>query len=272
MIRSLQDILVVSDMDGTLLTDDKQLMASTLESIRLFTSLGGRFTVATGRSVESVSRYAELVPLLSPAILTGGTVIYDYEQNRSLKSATLPKLIAKNALQDVLGRFPKAGTMVFAANTQIFQVQASPYAQVLFDQESVGFHVRPLEELPPDWNKVLFAAEPEKINEIEEYVRGRPYPGVYFIHTGPIFFEIMPQGVSKGSTLSELCALLDVSLENTIVIGDYYNDLEMMDVAGYSVAMRNAPADVSFEADEICQSNNEGGVGQYLYELVKRYG
>ncbi len=272
MIQSLQDILVVSDMDGTLLTDDKQLLPSTLESIRLFTSLGGRFTVGTGRCVESITRYPELLPLLSPAIANGGTVIYDFQQNRALKNVTLPRLIAKKIMQDVHRQVPEAGSMVFAADFRCYQVKASAHAQILFDDEEISVCTRPLEDLPQDWNKALFAGPPAVTQEIEDYLAGKPFPGVYFVHTAPIYFEIMPQGVSKGTSLKELCGLLGVSLENTIVIGDYYNDLEMMRMAGHAVAMSNAPADVSLEADEVCQTNNEGGVGQYLYSLVKRYG
>ena len=272
MIRSLKDILVVSDMDGTLLTDAKEILPSTLESIRLFTSLGGRFTVATGRSIESVSRYPQLLPLLSPAILVGGAVVFDYRENRLLKSATLPKLIAKKALQDILGRFPKVGSVVFASDAQNYQIQASPYLQKLYDDESLSVSVRPLEEFPPDWNKILFAEAEEETDAMEAFVEGRPYPGVYFVHTGPTYFEIMPQDVTKGNTLGELCKILGVEMQDAIVIGDYYNDLDMMQAAGHSVAMRNAPADVSFVADEVCETNNEGGVGQYLYELVRRYG
>ncbi len=272
MIQSIKDILVVSDMDGTLLTDDKALLPSTLESIRLFTSLGGRFTLATGRGVESVSRYGELLPLLAPVIANNGTIIYNFKEEKALKNLTLPKLIAKKALQEFCERFPKAGAMVFAADFRCYQVQASSYAQILIDTEGLSVVARPFEDLPPDWNKILFAASPEMIEDMELYAEEKLFPGVYFVHTAPIYFEIMPQGISKGSALREYCAGQGISPENTIVIGDYYNDLEMMAFAGRAVAVSNAPADVRLQADEICQSNNEGGVGQFLYELVKRYG
>ena len=52
----------------------------------------------------------------------------------------------------------------------------------------------------------------------------------------------MPSGVSKASGLHDLCALMSKSMKNTVVIGDYYNDLEIMREAGYAVAVANAPA------------------------------
>ena len=66
MNRRLGDLLVVSDMDGTLLTPEKQILPCDIETIRLFTSLGGHFTVATGRTVNSVGMYPQLVPLVAP--------------------------------------------------------------------------------------------------------------------------------------------------------------------------------------------------------------
>ncbi len=272
MIQSLKDILVVSDMDGTLLTDDKRILQSTLESIRLFTMLGGRFTVGTGRCVESVAGYEELCSLISPAIVNGGTVIYDFQKNMAMKNVALPKKIARKLLEDVHRKFSNVGSMVFATDFRCYHVDASAYGQTLLDHEKISVKMRPFEDLPSDWNKALFAAEPEMLYEVEEYLRDKVFPGVYFVYTSPVYYEIMPQGVSKGSALKELCAMENVPIENTIVIGDYYNDLEMMREAGYSVAMGNAPPDVSLEANEVCRTNNEGGVGQFLYELVKRYG
>ena len=61
----------------------------------------------------------------------------------------------------------------------------------------------------------------------------------------------MPSGVSKASGLHDLCALMSKSMKNTVVIGDYYNDLEIMREAGYAVAVANAPAEVKAAAHYI---------------------
>ena len=95
---------------------------------------------------------------------------------------------------------------------------------------------------------------------------------MYFLRTNTIYYEIMPQGVSKASGLERLCARLALPMENVIFIGDYYNDLDLMRLAGHSVAVANAPRDVQAQADEVTMSRcADGGVGEYLYKLVKRY-
>ena len=80
MIRSLKDILVVSDMDNTLLTPEDGVPFVNQVTMRLFCALGGHFTVATGRTMESAGRHLDSMTLSAPAILYGGGVMYDFER------------------------------------------------------------------------------------------------------------------------------------------------------------------------------------------------
>lgn len=272
MSLALSDLLVVSDMDGTLLTDDKELLASNLETIRLFTYLGGRFTVATGRSVESVNRYPELLPYIQPAILNGGTVLYDYNAKKVLKSAVLPRMTGKRAIQEVLDTFPMLGAVVMASDMQIYMIKPSKEIQMLFDEEKLTYLQRPMEEFPNEWNKILFSGPPIVMPEVEQYAGTRHYPGAECVATGPRYFEMMPQGINKGTALTELTGMLGVPMENTVVIGDYYNDIEILQQAGVAIAMENAPKEIKNIADEITGNCNNGGVGQAIYKLIRQYG
>lgn len=271
MSDSIRDVLVVSDMDGTLLADDCTIPACNLETIRLFTMLGGKFTVATGRTVSSVAMYPELAAILTPAITNGGCVIYDFKQDKPAKSFILPHLAARQALRDVLHKFPRVGIMVMGADTRLYQVCPSEELTRLIDDEQMTYFHRPYDDLPDEWNKVLFASTPEGLQAVQDYVSTRTYPGVYFLSTSVRYLEIMPKGVSKASALQQLCDITGVSLRNTYVLGDYYNDIDMMKKAGHAVAMENAPGEVKAIASEVVGTNNEGGVGQFLYRIIKQY-
>ncbi len=271
MSETIRDILVVSDMDGTLLASDCTIPACNLETIRLFTALGGKFTVATGRTVASVAMYPQLAGLLAPGITNGGCVLYDFQNKKPLKSVILPHLAARQALRDVLYKFPAVGAMVMAADMRLYQVHPSPMLDVLIHDEKMNFFHRPYDDLPDEWNKLLFAGEPQALEELARYVATRTYPGLYFLHTNTCYFEAMPKGASKASALRDLCGLLGVPLKNTYVIGDYYNDIDVMKQAGHAVAVDNAPREVKLAAQEATLSNNEGGVGQFLYRLIKQY-
>lgn len=271
MRQTLRDILVVSDMDGTLLGPDKSLAPSDLATIELFTMLGGRFTVATGRSYASVALYPQLTRLLAPAIVCGGCVIYDFEKAKPLQNTVLPHLGARAALRDITEAFPALGTMVFGGDLRNYQLELSPHLTKLIHDEKMNYFVRPLDNLPDTWNKILFAGPQEMLKQVGEFVAERTYPGVYFVLTDPHYFEMMPKGTSKGSALHQLCDLLKVQLRDTYVVGDYYNDIDIMKQAGHAVAMQNAPLEVRQIAHETTGSNTQSGVGQFLYRIIQEY-
>ena len=81
MIQSLNELLVVSDIDNTLLSVPEAIPACNREMIRLFNRLGGHFTVATGRTVASVRPFLQEIELSAPAILYGGGMLYDFSKD-----------------------------------------------------------------------------------------------------------------------------------------------------------------------------------------------
>ena len=272
MIERLADILVVSDMDNTLLTAKSGIPACNRAAIELFCSLGGRFTVATGRPPASVQAAMGTQKLSAPAVCCGGSILYDFEQGRAVYRRIMETNGAKQAIRDVMEQFPTVGVEVLTGSGEIRLLRANRYTQAHLADEKLGCILQPLDTLPDDWLKVVFAGESALLEQIEAFAGQKSYPGVYFLRTNTIYYEIMPQGVNKASGLERLCARLALPMENVIFIGDYYNDLDLMRLAGHSVAVANAPLDVQAQADEVTLSRcADGGVGEYLYRLVKRY-
>ena len=75
---NIKDILVLSDIDNTLLVADKGIPEYNIQMIKKFQELGGKFTIATGRSLESVSHYLDKIELSAPAIIYNGGGIFDF--------------------------------------------------------------------------------------------------------------------------------------------------------------------------------------------------
>ena len=69
--------------------------------------------------------------------------------------------------------------------------------------------------------------------------------------------------------LKKMTEYLDISLSNTVVFGDYLNDLDMFKVAGYSIAVENALPEVKCMADQVIPSNIDQGVLVYLESLFE---
>ncbi len=271
-IQSLQDILVVSDIDNTLLSMAHGMPSVNRTTIELFCRMGGNFTLATGRTNESVRHHLGDLPLTAPAITYGGAVIYDFQHDLRIKNAVLPMGEAMRAVEDVMARFPGIGVEVMTADGHIYVVQSNEYTHRHTEYERLIYTLRPLQDIPPRWNKVLFACEPPLMPQLRHFVDGQRYEGVYFIATNAMYFEVMPAGVSKASALAELCGYMHIPMENTVVIGDYFNDIGMMQAAGRAVAVGNAPAEVRLAAGEVTAACDDGGVAQVLYGLLRRLG
>ena len=78
-------------MDNTLLTPEDGVPFVNQVTMRLFCALGGHFTVATGRTMESAGRHLDSMTLSAPAILYGGGVIYDFEHDIRIRNTLLSK-------------------------------------------------------------------------------------------------------------------------------------------------------------------------------------
>jgi Cof subfamily protein (haloacid dehalogenase superfamily) len=273
MTGSLSDYLVVSDMDNTLLTAQGGIPQVNRDVIRLFSARGGRFTVGTGRPVESVRAALNGLALSCPAICCGGSVIYDFSREKCLERHALDRARTMEILRDVLTHFPQVGIEVQIRNGDLRIVRANACTQAHLRDEKLGCVLQQADDIPEPWVKAVFAGPASLIDRIEWYVSGKQYGSeVYLVRTTPVFYEIMPAGVSKASGLQALCSLCDIPIEKTIVIGDYYNDLAVMKAAGHSVAVAGAPSKVRLAADYVTVTGcAEGAVAEFLYRLMRRY-
>ena len=242
-MERLSDYLVFCDMDNTLLTAKEGIPACNRSVIRLFTAMGGRFTVASGRPPESIRAALGDIELSLPAISCNGSLLYDFQTNRVLRRSCLNQEQATAAIADMLQKFPKIGAEVMAGAGEMYVVHASSYTHAHQVDEHMESVACPLENVPDGWLKVVFAGDPETIRKAGQYAKTR-----YFGRD-----------------------ILNENIKKTIVIGDYYNDLEIMKKAGYSVAVANAPSEVKAAANEVTNCDCTGGaVGEFLYKLISK--
>ena len=87
MSEKYSDLLVVSDVDGTLLQAGYGIPKENIDAIDAFVDNGGLFTLATERCIESVGKYIDWLRLSAPAILCNGGLIYDFQERKILPSA-----------------------------------------------------------------------------------------------------------------------------------------------------------------------------------------
>ena len=105
-----------------------------------------------------------------------------------------------------------------------------------------------------------------------DWVEQQHLPGVRTVHSDRELFEVLPQAAGKGNALRRLCDLTGFSLEATAAMGDYYNDLEMVQLAGLGAAPENACEAVRDVAAIVTPSNEENGVTWLVDYLIQHPG
>lgn len=271
MNHNLDHFLVVSDVDNTLLDPHEGMPSCNLTMIKLFCELGGKFTIASGRTFESVEQLTKQVPLSAPAILYGGGLLFDFAEGRPVVNHTMDRLSARLAVRDVLAKFPRVGIEIMSDNGRIYAINPNEQVCTHAREESISYVVCSLDEVPGNWYKVLFADDPASLALVREYTKDRHYENIYFLQTNAYYYEIMPQHINKGIALQELAARLQIPMENVYAIGDYHNDIDLLRAAGHAVAVGNAVPEVKMISNQVVLPCKDGGVAQLLYQLIKQY-
>jgi Cof subfamily protein (haloacid dehalogenase superfamily) len=257
-------------MDNTLLTADEGVPVCNRAVIRLFTEMGGHFTVSTGRVPDAIRAALGDISLSLPAISCSGALLYDFAKNKVLRRMLLEREQAAVAIRDVQEHFPMAGIEVVAGTGQTFVIHANSFTHSSQQNEKINTTCCPLEYVPDGWMKAAFTGDDRLILQVRQYTKNHYYGrDNYFLPRGLNCLELMPSGADKASAMRDICTLLGVPIQKTIVIGDYFNDIDLMKAAGYSVAVADSPQEVRVVADEVTVcSCKDGAVGEYLYKLM----
>jgi len=272
LFEDITKVILLSDMDGTLLDSKKNITDADRNAIRRFTGLGGHFSVATGRTIQSFEQYLEMLDLKEPVIMYNGAAIHDYTSGETLFTHPLPEN-AKKAAISILEAMPELGgevlktdgTYVFRNNDyQLLHTKIcgiTPFYQELESIEEGG------------WLKVLFSMSPEDMDYIQILVRQLDCHGLSFVKSSEMFYEMLPEGVSKGSALEEYRKLPGFEDFTFVSVGDFDNDIEMIKAADLGACPANAEDSVKEKADLVLtRTNDEGAVAELIDEIVRRCG
>jgi len=267
-------ILLLSDMDGTMLDDVKDVPRRNVEAIDYFISNGGLFSIASGRSEKSIRRYLEVFNINAPVICYNGSMIYDYKRGETLWSNPLRRSSAAVVIDDVKRSFPRCGVEIYYCDG-IAIMQPNYTTEAHMSREFLDFSLIGMEGVREPWYKAIFAMDHEELVEVEAYIRDKKYAEIYgelhFVYSEPFFYEMLDSSSSKGLALTHLARLCGVEIKKTYAIGDNYNDQEMLRMAGLGIVAGNAPDDIKAIAGQVVCSNNDGAVGaaiEYIDSLL----
>lgn len=263
--RTLDIRLVAVDMDGTLLDEHGKVPQDLWPMLDRMRERGILFAPASGRQYATLRREFGTHGDDMVFIAENGTfVVRDDAEVSSdvLAPATVAEVVAAaRAMRRDIGIVLCGKRSAYIERTDAaFRAEADRYYAELAE-------VADLDAVADDIIKIaVFAfgdAETEVAPDLERF-----RSSLQVVVSGEHWVDVMNPGVNKGEALRRLQAALGVTAAQTVVFGDYLNDLEMMDAADHSYAMANAHPDVAARARHRAPSNREHGVIRVLERLL----
>lgn len=255
---------IATDMDGTLLNSNNEIHA---DFYPMFQSLKEKdiiFAAASGRQYYNLlERFKDIKDDMMFIAENGTFVVY---KGKELIVNSLEKNIAKELIE--IGRtIPNSYVILCGKNSAYIE----SHDERLIKQTAKYYErykiVENLTSIDDDILKVTICdfngSENNSNNYFDEY-RDK----VQITVSGEIWLDMVAKGINKGVAINEIQNLLNIDYKETMVFGDYLNDLEMMSSAYHSYAMANAHYTLKKAARFIAKSNDENGVIQAIKSVA----
>lgn len=261
--RTVKYKLIALDVDGTLLNDDHQLTEATVQTVKRVHNQGATIVLCTGRGPGNA------IPVMEELGLEGTVITHN-------GAATI-----RTSDRSIIHQYP------FQPEELAFFVQYCREHRVHYDL-STPYHLHVDADLPEPIRQMyeLFKISPVQVDELaavpEQPVKFTAFSpdkqlldrvqadwmkvgsSLLVLRSGNEFIDVMHAEASKGNALRALAESLGIDRSQVLAMGNYYNDADMLQFAGWGIAMNNSPEDVKRLADEVTVSNNEGGVYRSL--------
>jgi Cof subfamily protein (haloacid dehalogenase superfamily) len=259
--------LVVVDLDGTARSRVHGITPGVRAAVAAAQRRGVRVCVATGRMWRSAEPWVRALGADSPAILYNGGQVLDFAAGRVLYERRLPREGARAALA-LARRDPEVQPHLYL-HDRVYVERPHALTDAYAADDGLTYEIVPSLDalLVDDPHKVLVIGSPDRVAALQGAVRDAGLP-VHAVQSEPVYVEFLPAGASKGAALQAMLELLEITSQETVAVGDNWNDLEMIETAGLGVAMGHAPEGVRERADHVCGTAEEEGVREVIERFV----
>ena len=262
---------IVLDLDGTLTNSEKEITAHTHRTILKAQHLGVRIILASGRPTFGITPLAKALELhhYNGYVLAfnGGKIINCQTQEvmyeKVLDASYIPYLY-KQAVKNGVTIISYDDESIITEDPTDIYVQKEAFLNKMPVRQVDNF-VEAINFAP---SKCLIVGEPEKLVKLEKELKRHLDGALEVYRSEPYFLEIVPLHIDKAKSLSLLFEKIGTTKEEVIAIGDGFNDLSMIQLAGKGVAMANAQESVKACADYVTLSNEEDGVAHAIEKFI----
>jgi hypothetical protein len=259
--------LVLADVDGTLVTEDKVLTARAQAAVRRLGEAGIRFAITSGRPPRGMAMLFDPLQLTTPiAGFNGGLFV---KRDLSIvEQKTLPPEVAAKAIE--LIRAHDLDAWVYRGNDWLITNANAPHVER--EAWTVKFQAKVVADFGDDLSdaaKIVGVSDDlDKVKRCEADAQAAFGQRATAARSQPYYLDITHKDANKGAVVAYLSAHLHVPADEIATIGDQPNDVLMFKRSGLSIAMGNASDEVKAQATKTTASYNDEGFAKAMEQFV----
>jgi Cof subfamily protein (haloacid dehalogenase superfamily) len=262
-------MLIAIDLDNTLLDSNHELSQYNLEMINNVKALGHVVVIATGRPIQLVKPYAEILGSDQMFIMSNGAMIGYPLEEKVLRLTEISKKVSKELIE--YAQKNEIPFNVYTEKTLFFTPSERMEGFIAHNHEYPNHlrgHFKPITEtkniLKERVIKVLYVIdEIQKIPSVKAHLGS--ISSINAVQSQREYIDCNHKDVSKGNALLEVKKILKID-DDIMAFGDQFNDVSMFKIANVAVVMDNATEELKTFGTHIADDHNKSGVGVFLKE------
>ena len=258
---------VAMDLDRTILGPSLELTERLVSGVEAVRATGIEPIIATGRMLRSSLPYATRLGITAPVVCYQGALVADPVTGEWLFHDPLPVPIARDVIRLVeaeghhINVYVDDQLYVGALNEEALEYARHSRLEPIVVDDLADWLEQPT-------TKLVVVGEPAALDELAGRLRTTYGSTLFIVKSLPHFLEIAQPGVSKGSGLHYVCERLGIPHGEVIGFGDGANDVELLEEAGWGVAVADSDPSLLAIADQVVPSVLEDGVAEFLHALA----
>ena len=251
------------DLDRTLIGRDSLLRPRTIAAITRSRAAGIPVIIATGRMFRSVRPYLEEAGIDDPVVCYQGAAVVDPVDGTFLLHEPIPLEVAREAIALLVAAGHSPNCYV---DDRLYVAEHTEYSRLYADFQhlpvtEVGDLVAWLERPP---TKLVAVADPAEIPELRATLTASLRGSLFLTTSLSHLLELGNPATSKGTGLAFVADRLGLEAERVVSFGDGENDIELIEWAGFGIAVEDANPLLAERADWICPSARDEGVAAVI--------
>ena len=261
--------LVLADVDGSLVTQEKELTPEAIQAVHDLKAAGIKFAVTSGRPPEGMKMLIEPLGIDTAIAGFNGGVTTKPDLKTVIESFDISSEDAKNAVAFL----DKAGVDVWVYNHKSWMVRKLDAPHVDREAWTVKFKPEVVEDFTGkrlrDVVKIVGVSDDYKlISDIEAKAQDEFGGNVEVASSQPYYLDFTHAKANKGEVVESLSRTLGIPKEQIATIGDMPNDVNMFRKSGMSIAMGNASDAVKAKATHTTDSNENNGFAKAINKYI----